>query len=653
MPTSRLFIRARSAGRIAGAESPLFTTVILSRPYFPARGIPYSILIHALVLSVLILLRVSHALPAAQPPSAPKAVVIDSAESRVVMFLPLLGGGSQGKGSEGLGLPGGGLKARRKGPPAAPAPGRKGLSYPGPQPILSDFPQPTNLSQTLLQPALKNPPTLPPPLSLPNIVKMADAGPALRSELPQPFVNPPEIKPAEPPAPKPEPKPPEPPSPPATLAMPTPVDKLVLVQPANIPKIGLLPEKVFPEPIPSLKPSPPDPLPPAPKPVKAPPSPEPLPLDPTSKIIDEPKSTPQKELSPLPTRGNDPHNLLALSPTPTFRDQPFEVPIGEARGRFAISPEPNTGATEQEPGSKLASSSPAAGIGSHTGAPNGTEAAGSGSSVAGDGGGGTGSGSGGGSGSGTGSGPGSGPGPGVGSGSGSGSGSGPGSVPGGGSGLGPGVGSGSGAGTGRGTGSGAGSGPGKGPFAGISIVGGVGDSGTAGGGANPAPRAPQRRPLQTAYGITIISTENSGGGLPPYGVFAREQVYTVYLDMRQEPFDSTPSWTLEFAVPQGPPGQAGTAAGQQGLVLPFPVEKDPPVLPPELVRKYLRRMMIVYGVVNVEGKMEQISVKESPDVLLNDPVATALSKWKFRPATLNGEPVPAKVLMGIPLWLPE
>jgi hypothetical protein len=177
------------------------------------------------------------------------------------MFLPLLGGGSQGKGSEGLGLPGGGLKARRKGPPAAPAPGRKGLSYPGPQPILSDFPQPTNLSQTLLQPALKNPPTLPPPLSLPNIVKMADAGPALRSELPQPFVNPPEIKPAEPPAPKPEPKPPEPPSPPATLAMPTPVDKLVLVQPANIPKIGLLPEKVFPEPIPSLKPSPPDPLP--------------------------------------------------------------------------------------------------------------------------------------------------------------------------------------------------------------------------------------------------------------------------------------------------------------------------------------------------------------------------------------------------------
>jgi hypothetical protein len=161
--------------------------------------------------------------------------------------------------------------------------------------------------------------------------------------------------------------------------------------------------------------------------------------------------------------------------------------------------------------------------------------------------------------------------------------------------------------------------------------------------------------LQTAYGITIISTENSGGGLPPFGVFAREQVYTVYLDMRRDETDSTPSWTLEFAVPQGAPGQidVGVGASQQGVVLPFPVTKDPPVLPVELVRKYLRRMMIVYAVVNTEGKLEQISVKESPDVLLNDSLVTALSKWTFRPARLRGDPVPAKVLMGIPLWLPE
>ena len=254
MSKSRLFIRTRTAVSASGAEPLLFKTAILSHPYFPARGIPYSLLVHAIVLSVLISLRVSHN-AAGQSTPAPRAVVIDSSESRVVMFLPLIGGGRQGRGSEGMGLPGGGLKARRKGPPAAPAPGRKGLSYPGPQPILSDFPEPTNLSQTLLQPALKNPPTLPPPLSLPNIVQMANAGPAIRPEPPEPFFKPPDpVKPTEPPVVKPEVKPPEPVSPPATLAMPTPVDESKMLLPASVPKVGPLPEKVFPEPTPSLKP---------------------------------------------------------------------------------------------------------------------------------------------------------------------------------------------------------------------------------------------------------------------------------------------------------------------------------------------------------------------------------------------------------------
>jgi len=46
-------------------------------------------------------------------------------------------------------------------------------------------------------------------------------------------------------------------------------------------------------------------------------------------------------------------------------------------------------------------------------------------------------------------------------------------------------------------------------------------------------------------------------------------------------------------------------------------------------------------------------VEAGPDDMLNEPVVTALRKWTLRPAQLNGEPVPAKVLMGIPLWLPQ
>ena len=88
-------------------------------------------------------------------------------------------------------------------------------------------------------------------------------------------------------------------------------------------------------------------------------------------------------------------------------------------------------------------------------------------------------------------------------------------------------------------------------------------------------------------------------------------------------------------------------------MLPFPAVKEHPVLPPELVRRYLRKLVIVYGEINLEGRLERISVKESPDPALNAPVLEALSKWIFRPARLNGEPVPAKMLLGIPLWLPQ
>jgi TonB family protein len=154
----------------------------------------------------------------------------------------------------------------------------------------------------------------------------------------------------------------------------------------------------------------------------------------------------------------------------------------------------------------------------------------------------------------------------------------------------------------------------------------------------------------------VISTEDSGGGLPSFGVFSNQPIYTVYLDMRQTENDSCPSWTLEFAV-ISEPDKSANAADQsrslQGLVLPFPALKERPVLPAELVRQHLGKMVIVYGVVNTGGEIEQLSVKESPDALLDQPVLDALSRWKFRAAQLNGDPVSVKLLLGIPLWLPQ
>jgi TonB family protein len=149
------------------------------------------------------------------------------------------------------------------------------------------------------------------------------------------------------------------------------------------------------------------------------------------------------------------------------------------------------------------------------------------------------------------------------------------------------------------------------------------------------------------------------------GVFTNEQIYTAYLDMKWANGAVAPSWTFEYAVipkapaPAGPntPGRNNEmklpTQGQQGFVLPFPMLKEQPVLPAEVVRKFLRRVVIVYAVLNTDGKMEQMVVKQSPNAQLNEAVINALSKWTFRPAQLNGENVSVKVLLGFPLALSE
>ena len=205
------------------------------------------------------------------------------------------------------------------------------------------------------------------------------------------------------------------------------------------------------------------------------------------------------------------------------------------------------------------------------------------------------------------------------------------------------------------------------PFSGITILGGPasnasavgdsssiitipsGDSRIAGSGiVSIGPSPPQ---VTGSYGVTVVSTESSGGGLPNFGVFSNETKYTVYLDMNTTANDTAPSWTLEFGVPRD--GNSNRSNGNhEGFILPFPVVKPRPVLPAELVQRYLRRLVIVYGIISADGKMQQMVVKDSPDAGLNESVLSALSKWSFRPAQLDGQAVPVKVLIGLPLSLP-
>jgi hypothetical protein len=42
-------------------------------------------------------------------------------------------------------------------------------------------------------------------------------------------------------------------------------------------------------------------------------------------------------------------------------------------------------------------------------------------------------------------------------------------------------------------------------------------------------------------------------------------------------------------------------------------------------------------------------VKQTPDANLIPSIIAALDNWAFKPAEVNGQPVPVKILLGIPL----
>jgi len=309
------------------------------------------------------------------------------------------------------------------------------------------------------------------------------------------------------------------------------------------------------------------------------------------------------QVAAVETRGPDQQNLLSISPLPAPPQQSVRVPAAEARGRFGISPEPNLTASTNTPGVKadnVPTTTP--GVGKKTdGPPSPAPAPDTAAST------------------------------------------------------GRGEASRSGAGDGKSAGGGDGSGntPVKSPFPGIAIQGGRLESRTGvSSGSTPSRTAtvtaPKPRPAdaqQTAYGMTIVSSAGSGGGLPDLGVFAREQVYTVYLDMKDAKGAAAPSWTMQYALVPAP-------ASPTSLTPPFPIVKEPPNFPTELVRKYVRQLVVMYAVIDAQGKLQQVSVKQSPDPLLNQPALAALSKWTFRPAQVNGSPVSVKILVGIPVSLP-
>lgn len=597
-----------------------FAPVLLSRGSLPARGVLYSFLAHEIWIFVLLFLsflpgaaRVRHPLEDAE--------MIDLRQQHEVIYLPRLGGGHEGRAKTKS------AAAKSAAVSSEEAARRsKGITYAGPQPMVSDPPNPTNQIQTILQPSLSKPRVLKSFVPLPNMVQAA------------PMAPPPEIAAARLDAPLSSPAMPQRPA----IEWEKRQASRAVLPAMSRPKKARIEDPKLTFPVTDMRPTllsaSGGPKAPRPEisgklskpiatrqkkavqdlPLNMPPSEQrtslaalslqtKLPGAETSDSLSRPRQVRRK--SPSFANGKDARDLLTLSPAPLPPAQSLAIPLGEARGRFAISPAPPPPALEKGPGAGGSDTS-SAGVGRESASgPVPVNAAGGN----------------GGRGKGTG---GNGASPGLSAGNGRANGAGSG-------------------GSGRGAGHGAGDGHGGGSFSGMTIQGGTleGGGGAQSGAQIAAP--------QTSYSMTIVSTASSGGGLGDYGVFTNEQVYTVYLDVRKTLQSKTPSWTLQCAVLRAPDaitivGQE-PGAGRTGFVPPIPITKELPELPADRVQDHLGELTVISGVLDTGGKLQKLTVKRSPDGELARKLIFALDRWVFRPAEMDGRAVPVKILLGIPV----
>src|SRR5579863_10129547 len=273
------------------AEFVLFSpeSVDLTRGRFPARGLLYSFLFHEIAV-FLLLLSPSYIIERTKEyrPVNNEPLFIDAEVLK--QYLPSVGGGKESapegekKGEEG-----------KKGDEAPPAEGHAGLTFPGPQPIVSEPPVPDNAEQTIRQPDLVKPKVIKVPVVVPNQVQIAAP-------------KAPELKGAK-----------------HTLEIP------VSVPPAPPPPPEVKPKLVLPPPKPELAALPTESV---------------QNLAQSTPKLSAPKPPPPKV---LPSSGDQMRNLAVLSPRLNRPTEVAEIPVGERHGAFAIGP-PALKATSSEPG---------------------------------------------------------------------------------------------------------------------------------------------------------------------------------------------------------------------------------------------------------------------------------------------------------------
>ncbi|WP_263365944.1 hypothetical protein [Edaphobacter bradus] len=548
---------------------------------FPGRWFVYSMMLHCTLLGVVALLRATPALAPADPEEAHLVQRLDN----ITPLPELVKAGAEGQS---------GPQHRAPEKTNSSADSHNGTkTYYGVQHIVSAPTTPDNSTQTVLQPDLLSPPKLPRPVPLPNMVKLAMPRSLVLPNLPQVKVTR-----AAPPIPT-----------AASIQNGTPIDLTQPDQTALISKspVPPLPTREHPR---------------LPVPVSSTPALEaviarvqqPAAPAPTSRHVEPTASTaaPASSQTAHPQSGTDDRNLLVINAvSPADATAHGDPPPGELHGAFEVVPSLLPQGSSSAPGSSSSSSQTPG----NTGRASATNVAGGGTG-AGKSGGDDKSSSGGGH-----------------SNSSDGHGAAAAAIT---AGAGSGV-------KGPASGAGGSTGSQSGPFANVTVV---ARNKITDATPPPSPAPPAKQiPHSEGYGMTIISSGSSGGGLRDYGVFRDGgPTYTIYLDVTNIGIHSS-RWSLQYGVSQ----EIRKAHLGVPLAPPYAVKEALPLFPASIVAANVGRMMVVQAELSAEGKLEAFHVLQSPDPKLSVLLEECLMHWAFQAASFGEEPVPIKVLLGIPI----
>jgi TonB family protein len=123
-------------------------------------------------------------------------------------------------------------------------------------------------------------------------------------------------------------------------------------------------------------------------------------------------------------------------------------------------------------------------------------------------------------------------------------------------------------------------------------------------------------------------------------VFGLRKFYSLTLNMPNLN-SSGGSWVIRFAELKDD--------GQKGeLTAPVATHKTDPAYPLELMRHNVQGTVTLRAVIHSDGSVGDVSVLRSVDDQLDHYACAALSRWRFLPATKNGNAVDLEAVVMIP-----